>query len=69
MTTRLPLFLAAALLVLAPPVLAEEEGLSPEKVAAIRRDESAAQAKVDAAYGNRKPSKMSNAERGQAIRD
>ncbi|WP_244237217.1 hypothetical protein [Corallococcus llansteffanensis] len=69
MTTRLPLFLAAASLVLAPPVLAEEEGLSPEKVAAIRRDESAAQAKVDAAYGNRKPSEMSNAERGQAIRD
>lgn len=69
MTTRLPLFLAAASLVLAPPVLAEEEGLSPEKVAAIRRDESAAQAKVEAAYGNRKPSEMSNSERGQAIRE
>ena len=69
MTTRLPLFLAAASLVLAPPVLAEEEGLSPEKVAAIRRDESAAQAKVEAAYGNRKPSEMSNSERGQVIRE
>ncbi|WP_233602415.1 hypothetical protein [Corallococcus sp. CA047B] len=69
MTTRLPLFLAASSLLLATPVLAEDEGLSPEKVAAIRRDEAAAQTKVEAAYGNRKSSEMSNAERGQAIRD
>ncbi|MCY1041321.1 hypothetical protein OV208_08320 [Corallococcus sp. bb12-1] len=69
MTTRLPLFLAASSLLLATPVLAEDEGLSPEKVAAIRRDEAAAQTKVGASYGNRKSSEMSNAERGQAIRD
>lgn len=69
MTMRLPLFLAASSLLLATPVLAEDEGLSPEKVAAIQRDEAAVQTKVQAAYGNRKPSEMSNAERGQAIRD
>ncbi|NPC50501.1 hypothetical protein D7X99_19835 [Corallococcus sp. AB032C] len=70
MTTRLSLLLAASsLVVLATPALAEEEGLTPEKVAAIQRDESAAQAKVNEEHGNRKPSEMSNAERGQAIRD
>ncbi|WP_223645017.1 hypothetical protein [Corallococcus sp. EGB] len=69
MTPRLSLMLAASSLVLATPALAEEEGLTPEKVAAIQRDEAAAQAKVDAEHGNRKPSEMSNAERGQAIRD
>ncbi|CAM3666181.1 MULTISPECIES: hypothetical protein [Corallococcus] len=69
MTTRLSLLLAASSLLLATPVLAEDEGLSPEKVAAIRRDEAAAQTKVEATYGNRKPSEMSNAERGQSIRD
>ncbi|NRD63580.1 hypothetical protein HRD49_17655 [Corallococcus exiguus] len=69
MTTRLSLMLAASSLVLATPALAEEEGLTPEKVAAIQRDEFAAQAKVNEEHGNRKPSEMSNAERGQAIRD
>ncbi|MFB1483769.1 hypothetical protein [Corallococcus sp. RDP092CA] len=69
MTTRLSLMLAASSLVLATPALAEEEGLTPEKVAAIQRDEAAAEAKVNAEHGNRKPSEMSNAERGQAIRD
>ncbi|RKH58073.1 hypothetical protein [Corallococcus aberystwythensis] len=69
MTTRLSLMLAASSLVLATPALAEEEGLTPEKVAAIQRDEAAAQAKVNTEYGNRKPSEMSNAERGQSIRD
>ncbi|QAT84171.1 hypothetical protein EJ065_2599 [Corallococcus coralloides] len=68
MTTRLPLMLAASSLVLATPALAEEEGLTPEKVAAIQRDEAAAQAKVNEEFGNRKPSEMSNAERGQSIR-
>ncbi|GMU11244.1 hypothetical protein [Corallococcus caeni] len=69
MMTRLSLMLAASSLVLAAPALAEDDGLTPEKVAAIQRDEAAAQAKVDADHGNRKPSEMSNAERGQAIRD
>ncbi|NOK36357.1 hypothetical protein HMI49_24430 [Corallococcus exercitus] len=69
MMTRLSLMLAASSLVLAAPALAEDDGLTPEKVAAIQRDEAAAQAKVNADYGNRKPSEMSNAERGQAIRD
>ncbi|MFP2896191.1 hypothetical protein [Corallococcus sp. 4LFB] len=69
MMTRLSLMLAASSLLLAAPVLAEDDGLTPEKVAAIQRDEAAAQAKVDADYGNRKPSEMSNAERGQSIRD
>ncbi|NOJ97111.1 hypothetical protein HMI51_29740 [Corallococcus coralloides] len=68
MTTRLSLMLAASSLVLATPALAEEEGLTPEKVAAIQRDEAAAQAKVNEEFGNRKPSEMSNAERGQSIR-
>lgn len=48
---------------------AQDEELTPEKIAAIRRDEQAAQTKVDAAYGNRKPSEMSPEERQQAIRD
>ncbi|MGE6762807.1 hypothetical protein ACQKGO_32655 [Corallococcus interemptor] len=69
MNTRLSLMLAASSLLLAAPALAEDEGLTPEKVAAIQRDEAAAQAKVNNEYGNRKPSEMSNAERGQAIRD
>ncbi|RKG57442.1 hypothetical protein D7X30_18145 [Corallococcus sp. AB011P] len=68
MTTRLSLMLAASSLLLATPALAEEEGLTPEKVAAIQRDEAAAQAKVNEEFGNRKPSEMSNAERGQSIR-
>jgi hypothetical protein len=49
--------------------LAQEEELTPEKLAAIRRDEQKAQAKVNEAYGNRKPSEMSNEERRQAIQD
>jgi hypothetical protein len=49
--------------------LADEEELTPEKIAAIRRDEQAAQSKVDATSGNRKPSEMSTEERQQAIRD
>jgi hypothetical protein len=48
---------------------AQDEELTPEKIAAIRRDERAAQAKVSAAYGNRMPSEMSTEERQQAIRD
>ncbi|NVJ22866.1 hypothetical protein HUW62_16725 [Myxococcus sp. AM011] len=61
--------LMAALLVL-PGVAGADEGgeLTPEKVAHIRRDEAAAMKKVDDEYGNRKPSEMSNEERGQATR-
>lgn len=60
--------LMAALLVL-PGVAGADEGgeLTPEKVAHIRRDEAAAMKKVDDEFGNRKPSEMSNEERGQAI--
>lgn len=60
--------LMAALLVL-PGVAGADEGgeLTPEKVAHIRRDEAAAMKKVDEEFGNRKPSEMSNEERGQAI--
>jgi hypothetical protein len=70
MPTRLSWMFAVSSLVLAAPVLAaEDEGLTPEKVAAIQRDEAASQAKVNESFGNRKPSEMSNAERAQAIRD
>ncbi|WP_224372978.1 hypothetical protein [Hyalangium versicolor] len=55
---------------LAVPGLAmAQEDLTPQKIAEIRRDEQASQAKVNAAYGNRKPSEMSNEERGQAARE
>jgi hypothetical protein len=54
---------------LAMPGLALAEDIPPEKLAAIRRDEQAALAKVNAAYGNRKPSEMSNEERTQSIRE
>jgi len=49
--------------------LAQDEGLTPEKIAAIRRDEKAAQDKVNQAYGNRKPSELSSEERRQVIQD
>ncbi|HEX8698408.1 MAG TPA: hypothetical protein VF815_06195 [Myxococcaceae bacterium] len=49
--------------------LAQDGELTPEKIAAIRRDEKAAQDKVNKAYGNRKPSEMSTEERRQAIQD
>ncbi|NBD14052.1 MULTISPECIES: hypothetical protein [Corallococcus] len=68
MIPRLSLMLTASSLVLATPAFAEEEGLTPEKVAAIQRDEAAAQAKVNAEYGDRKPSEMSNEDRGKSIR-
>ena len=53
----------------APGLALAQEELTPEKIAAIRRDEQKAQEKVNAAYGNRKPSEMSNEERRQAIQD
>jgi len=71
MSRRMPMLLVATWIAI--PGLAwaqdEEQELTPEKIAAIRRDEQAAQSKVDAAYGNRKPSEMSPEERQQAIRD
>lgn len=71
MSRRMPMLLVATWMAI--PGLAwaqdEEQELTPEKIAAIHRDEQAAQAKVDAAYGNRKPSEMSPEERQQAIRD
>jgi hypothetical protein len=67
MSRRMSVLLVASWL--AVPGLALAQELTPEKIAAIRRDEQAAQAKVDAAYGNRKPSEMSNEERRQAARD
>lgn len=49
--------------------LAQDEELPPEKLAAIRRDEQKAQAKVTETYGHRKPSEMSTEERRQLIQD
>ncbi|MBJ6763963.1 hypothetical protein JGU66_24590 [Myxococcaceae bacterium JPH2] len=68
MSPRLSLALAAACLALPASSRAEDSALTPEKVAEIRRDESKAQAKVDAANGNRKPSELSSAERKEVIR-
>ncbi|MBU8896626.1 hypothetical protein KRR26_13480 [Corallococcus sp. M34] len=68
MSPRLSLALAAACLALPASSRAEDNALTPEKVAEIRRDESKAQAKVDAANGNRKPSELSSAERKEVIR-
>ncbi|MCP3145158.1 hypothetical protein [Pyxidicoccus xibeiensis] len=68
MTTRLPLLLAASWLVLPGLARAAQDAeLSPEKVAQIRRDESQALSKVNDEFGNRKPSEMSNEERGEAV--
>jgi len=68
MSRRTSVLLLASWLAVPGLALAQEE-LTPEKIAAIRRDEKAAQAKVDAAYGNRKPSEMTNEERQKAIRE
>jgi len=68
MSRRTSVLLVASWLAVPGLALAEEE-LTPEKIAAIRRDEKAAQARVDAAYGNRKSSEMSNEERQKAIRE
>ena len=67
MSRRMSVLLVASWL--AVPGLAVAEDLPPEKIAAIRRDEQAAQARVSAAYGNRKPSELSNEERRQIIQD
>lgn len=68
MSTRLPLLLAASWLVLPGLARAQDDAeLTPEKVARIRHEEKQAMAKVDAEFGNRKPSEMSSEERAQAI--
>ncbi len=68
MRTRLRLLVVASCLALPGAALAQEDAeLSPEKVAAIRRDEQQALSKVDEEYGNRKPSEMSPDERREAI--
>jgi hypothetical protein len=68
MSRRTTVLLVASWLALPGLAVAEEE-LTPEKLAKIHRDEQAAQAKVNAAYGNRKPSEMTNEERAQATQD
>jgi len=68
MSPRPALFLVASWLVLPGLALAADSAeLTPEKVAAIRRDEAEALSKVDEEYGNRKPSEMSTAERREVI--
>jgi hypothetical protein len=69
MSRRMSVLLVATWLAVPGMAWAQDEELTPEKIAAIRRDEQAAQAKVDAAYGNRKPSEMSSEERQKAIQD
>jgi hypothetical protein len=59
----------ALLLLCHPPALAAESELSPEAVARIQRDEKAALARVEAAYGNRPPSQLSQEERRQVVRE
>jgi hypothetical protein len=68
MSRRTSVLLVASWLAVPGLALAEEE-LTPEKLAAIRRDEKKAQAKVDAAYGDRQSSEMSTEERRNAIRE
>jgi hypothetical protein len=68
MSLRPSLLLVTSWLVLPGLALAQESTeLTPEKVAEIRRDETQARAKVDAEFGNRKPSEMSSEERALAI--
>jgi len=69
MPNRTPLLLLASWLAL-PGLARAQDGaeLTPEKVAEIRRDETQAAAKVEAEFGNRKPSEMSSAERSEAIK-
>ncbi|WP_426753122.1 hypothetical protein [Myxococcus sp. Y35] len=68
MLPRPALFLVASWLAVPGLAFAAESGeLTPEKVAAIRRDEAQALAKVSEEYGNRRPSEMSTSERREAI--
>lgn len=67
MSRRLSILLFSSWL--AVPNLAFGEGLTPEQIASIRRDEKAAEAKVQAAHGNKKSSELSAAERRQMIQE
>lgn len=67
MSRRLSILLFSSWL--AVPGLALGEGLTPEQLASIRRDEKAAEAKVQAAHGNKKSSELSAAERRQMIQE
>ncbi|WNG46369.1 hypothetical protein F0U60_21305 [Archangium minus] len=67
MSRRLSILLLTSWLTVPGLALAEE--LTSEQLARIRRDEKAAEAKVNAAHGNKKPSELSNAERRQIIRE
>lgn len=67
MSRRLSILLFSSWLTVPGLVLAED--LTPEQLARIRRDEKAAEARVNAAHGNKKPSEMTNAERRQMIRE
>jgi hypothetical protein len=67
MSRRLSILLFSSWL--AVPGLAFGEGLTPEQIARIRRDEKAAEAKVQAAHGNKKSSELSAAERRQMIQE
>jgi hypothetical protein len=69
MSRRTSVLLLVSWLTAPGVALAQDEELTPEKIAAIRRDEKAAQDKVNEAYGNRKPSEMSTEERRQVIQD
>jgi hypothetical protein len=67
MTRRLSILLFSSWL--AVPGLALGGELTPEQLARIRRDEKAAEAKVQAAHGNKKSSELSAAERRQMIHE
>ncbi|WP_257462374.1 hypothetical protein [Archangium lipolyticum] len=67
MTRRLSMLMLSTWLTVPSLVLAED--LTPEQMARIRRDEKAAMDKVNAAYGNKKPSELSTEERRQIIRE
>ena len=70
MSRRTSVLLVASWLAVPGLALAQEQqALTPQKIAEIRRDDQAAQARVNAAYGNRKPSEMSTEERSQATKD
>lgn len=51
------------------PGLSRADDLDAEQLAKIRREQAAAEKKVDAAHGNKKPSEMSNDERRQVIEE
>ncbi len=67
MSRRLTILLYSTWLTVPGLALAGE--IPPEQLARIRRDEKAAVERVNAAYGNKKSSELSTAERRQMIRE